>query len=298
MLDKCDETELYSAIVEPDNIPVWLKTLSVYSTGDLSAHKNLQFEAEVLSRLSSKNIIRILNFEPTTGQNSLIVEEALDGRSLRRLILEHGAFTFEEALPIVIQLCDALTVMHRNFVVSGCLRPERIFLHESDDLAAIAKVIDLSKSCEFYTDFDKNAARSYQAITLADQEICYYSPEQIRGKKIDARADIFSLAVLMYEMLHGKPAFSGAEIKATLRERQYLHPSAFLELSPDSVFPEDLEKVVLKAMDEDADERYQSANEFKNALLFTIGGDGVRKVERLYAELQSMLRKYRLLRGT
>jgi serine/threonine-protein kinase len=180
-----------------------------------------------------------------------MVMEWCEGRLLRQ-ILDEGRIPQQRAIHIAIAVLDALEYIHAQGVVHRDLKPENIMVDENDNI----KLID------FGIAGDAAAKRlTYANFTAAIGTPNYISPEQVKGKRGDGRSDIYSMGVILYEMLTGKLPFTGPNPMAAMNERLLNHPMPPSIADP-SVSPQ-LQETLYRALERDAKNRYASAREFK-----------------------------------
>ena len=178
----------------------------------------------------------------------------MPGRLLRK-ILDEGRIPQERALRIAIGILDALDYIHANGVVHRDLKPENIMVDEHDNV----KLIDFGIAS------DAGARRlTYANFTATLGTPNYISPEQVKGKRGDGRSDIYSMGVILYEMLTGKLPFTGPSPMAAMNDRLLNHPLPPRVADP-SVSPQ-LQEVIYRALERDPKNRYARASEFKHDL--------------------------------
>jgi hypothetical protein len=215
-------------------------------------------EARAASTLNHPNICAIDDIGEWEGRR-FIVMELLDGRGLDERI-GHGPLDVEAAIDLAIQIADALDAAHTKGIVHRDIKPANIFVTERGQ----SKVLDfglatLSTDSQEKPGPDDETRTSLDATTPGSVmgTVSYMSPEQALGKALDSRTDLFSLGVVLYEMITGRRAFKGATSAAVFDAILNRAPTAPVELNR-SVPPE-LQRIVNKALEKDSDLRYQSA---------------------------------------
>ncbi len=217
-------------------------------------------EARAASQLNHPNICTIHGIEENNG-HPFIVMEKLDGESLKQHI-GGQAMKVEEVLDVGVQVADALIASHSKNIVHRDIKPANIFLTPSGQV----KVLDfgLAKLVHLGPDSDAGADNSLTAVGVIPGTAVYMSPEQARSETIDARSDLFSFGVVMYEMATGKKPFTGNNSLMTLDAVLHSKPTPPRDLNPK--IPIELEGIIGKAMEKDRNHRYQSAAEMRSDL--------------------------------
>jgi eukaryotic-like serine/threonine-protein kinase len=205
-------------------------------------------EAAIGERLDHPNVMRV--FPDKERSRVYMVMEWCDGRLLRR-ILDEGRIPQERAIRIAKEVLKALEYIHSNGVVHRDLKPENIMVDENDHI----KLIDFGIAGD-------TASRrlTYANFTATLGTPDYISPEQVKGKRGDGRTDIYSMGVILYEMLTGKLPFSGPSPLAAMNDRLLNHPVPPRVADP-SVSPE-LQEILYRALERDPQNRYSHASEF------------------------------------
>ncbi len=206
-------------------------------------------EIEIGEKLDHPGVMKVLDSgEP--GQVYMVMEW-VEGRLLRKLLAENRKFPMERARTIVIAICDALDYIHRNGVVHRDLKPENIMIDGEDRI----KLIDFGIA-------GKAGARrlTFGKLSQIAGTPDYISPEQVKGKRGDGRSDIYSLGVILYEMVTGATPFEGPNPFAVMNDRLVNNPVPARELNPE-ISPE-LQEVICRALERDPRNRYSTANEF------------------------------------
>lgn len=206
-------------------------------------------EAGIGEKLDHPNVMRVYGGEKHS--RVYMVMEWCNGRLLRQ-ILNEGRISRERALHIAFGILDALDYIHANGVVHRDLKPENIMVDENDNV----KLIDFGIAS------DAGARRlTYTNFTPTLGTPDYISPEQVKGKRGDNRSDIYSVGVILYEMLTGKLPFSGPSPLAIMNDRVLNHPIPPSVADP-SISPQ-LQEVLYRALERDPRNRYGDAHEFK-----------------------------------
>jgi serine/threonine protein kinase len=258
--------------------PVALKFLPEDLARDEAALQRFEREARAASSLDHPNICTIYEVEEHEGE-PFIVMQLLRGENLRdRLAALQAArqrFSVSELLDIAVQVCDGLAAAHAHGVIHRDIKPANIFLTTSGPVKildfGVAKLMEAGESAEraMAASASPGTASSnagYLTETGATMGTAgYMSPEQVRGEKLDARTDLFSLGLVLYEMAAGERAFSG-ETAAVVKDA--IQNSAALPLREQNpALPTKLEGIVHRALEKDREQRYQSAAEMRAELL-------------------------------
>jgi TolB-like protein len=219
-------------------------------------------EARAASQLNHPNICTIHGIEDNNG-HPFIVMEKLDGESLKQHI-SGRAMVVEEILDVGVQVADALVASHTKGIVHRDIKPANIFLTPSHQV----KVLDFGLAKLVHNpgegEDDAAADNSLTAVGVIPGTAVYMSPEQARSEPIDARTDLFSFGVVLYEMSTGKKPFTGNNSLVTLDAVLHSKPVPPKDLNPK--IPIELEGIIGKAMEKDRTHRYQSAAEMRSDL--------------------------------
>jgi serine/threonine protein kinase with PASTA sensor(S) len=232
---------------------VAIKILRPEFTQDEQFLESFKRESQAAAGLQHPNIVSIYDVG-RTGNINFIVMELVDGRPLSDLIKEKGRLDYKTTIDIAKQMASALSIAHKHQIIHRDVKPHNIMI-TSDGVAKL-------------TDFGIARAVS-KATMVADTSkiigsVHYFSPEQARGAYVDERSDIYSLGIVMFEMLTGRVPFDGeTPVEVALKHINEDVPSP-AKLVPG--IPPALDKVVLKATDKYQTERYKSADEMLEAL--------------------------------
>ena len=239
---------------------VALKFIPDNLVGDKKSLDRFEREARAASQLNHPNICIIHGIEDNNG-HPFIVMEKLEGQSLKQMI--HGKpVDMDLVLDIGVQVAEALTASHAKGVIHRDIKPANIFLTTTGQ----AKVLDfglakLTAEAKLATATDTGIEESLTAVGVIPGTAVYMAPEQARSEALDARSDLFSFGVVLYEMATGKKPFSGTNIVTTLDAVLHQKPTPPRSLNP--AIPSELENIIGRAMEKDKAKRYQNAAEMK-----------------------------------
>lgn len=247
---------------------VAIKLLKSDLANDASFEAKFRQEAQASARMAHPSIVRIYDAgeEETTDSNGnqvktpFIIMELVRGKLLRELTHE-GQVEISRAVKFITGILAALEVSHRAGVIHRDIKPANVMIGENDSV----KVMDFGIARAVS---DNSATQAATAGIVGTAQ--YFSPEQARGDAVDARTDLYSTGVILYELLAGRPPFKGESAVSVA----YQHVSE--DAPPPSEFntavtPE-LDAVVKRAMAKDRDERFQSAEEFREHLMAAVAG--------------------------
>ena len=216
-------------------------------------------EARAAALLKSPHSVRVSDVDSTDGY-TYIVMELLAGRDLGEETEKHGPLNPAEVVDWIIQACNALHEAHANKIIHRDIKPANIFIAQEED-RRVAKLLDFGISR--YE--DSVTAALTKPIDGALGTPSYMSPEQIRGRKLDHRTDIWSLGIVLYRVLGGRWPFAGASERAYLAAVISDPPLPFEHLRPDLSF--ELANVIMKALQKSPEDRPASARALAQMLL-------------------------------
>ena len=227
---------------------VAVKILRDEFTTDEEFIKRFEIEAQSAARLVHPNIVSI--FDVGVEENLYyIVMELIQGKTLKEIIIEErGPLPWKWSVNVAIQIASALEMAHKNNIIHRDIKPHNIIITED----GIAKV----------TDFGIAKAVSNSTITAFGTTIGsvhYFSPEHARGGFTDAKSDLYSLGVVMYEMITGKVPFDADTPVSVALKHMQEEPEEPIELNPN--LPNAVNKIIMKALKKDTTLRYQTASE-------------------------------------
>jgi serine/threonine protein kinase len=206
-------------------------------------------EEEIGRTLDHPGVMKVLPDEDHS--QVYMVMEWVDGRLLRQILTEQGKLPAERAVRIALRICEVLEYIHQHGIVHRDLKPDNIMVGDEDRI----KLIDFGIAAKSgsrrltFTNFS-------QVMGTAE----YISPEQVKGKRGDARSDLYALGVMLYEMLTGKTPFSGDNPFLLMNDRVMNNPVPPREINPE-ISPE-LQEIIYRALERDPKSRYGSAHEF------------------------------------
>jgi serine/threonine-protein kinase len=243
---------------------VALKLLPAEFTDHKDRLRRFEQEARTASALNHPNIITIYEIGRIDSTH-FIATEFVEGQTLRRLMRSHS-MELRDALEMAAQVAGALAAAHAVGITHRDIKPENLMVRPD----GLVKVLDfgLAKLTE-----SRTVLAAHDALTAASTQTepgvvmgtaQYMSPEQARGQDVDGRADIFSLGVVLYEMITGQPPFDGTTTIDVLAAMLNREPAPLAQYN-DAV-PDELQRIVSKALSKDRQERYQSAGELMTEL--------------------------------
>jgi serine/threonine-protein kinase len=213
-------------------------------------------EARAASMVHHPNAINIMDYGVAAGNTPFLVMELVEGATVRDLLKRHGAMTLDRVVGIVNQACAALEAAHAVGVVHRDIKPENIIISEVDGRDWV-EVVDFGIA-KIQEDMSRRAALTGANLIIGTPR--YMSPEQAQEKPVDARSDIYSLGLVVYEMLAGSPPFAGSSATRLLIAHAVEPPPPLTDQRPD--LPAEVAAVVMRALDKSPERRQQSAIAF------------------------------------
>jgi eukaryotic-like serine/threonine-protein kinase len=266
--------EVYKARDETLGRVVALKMLPLEFISDGERVQRFRQEAFAASRLNHPNIITIFEIVEQDG-NHFIAQEYVEGQTLRELLTDPGtkkplSLSVDKALEIAIQIARALKAAHTAWIIHRDIKPENIMIRED----GLVKVVDFGiaklgdeggPATNTSTMFQSNDP-SLTVPGLILGTASYMSPEQARGEQLDGRTDLFSLGILLYEMIAGSRLFAGTTRVEPIERLQHSNDVVRRGLKLSHV-PKELERILRRALQSNRDERYASVSELLDDLI-------------------------------
>ena len=244
---------------------VAVKVLNQRLFEDEAARARFQREAKAAGRLQHLNAVAVTDFGQTSAGYVYIVMELLEGRTLREILAKEAPLETARAVSLMLQASAAVAAAHDAGVIHRDLKPANIFVTQSADAPSIVKVLDfgIAKLAAETLDDDEPHTLTQMGAMIGTPR--YMSPEQCSGLELTPAADVYSLGVILYEMLTGTVPFSGSSPLAIAVKQTSEYPRPPKEIV--AAIPDDLERVVLHTLEKDPKDRPSNAAEFRSELL-------------------------------
>ncbi|OQZ03399.1 MAG: hypothetical protein B6D34_07860 [Candidatus Brocadia sp. UTAMX1] len=241
-----------------DNI-VAVKILHINLSDNHQDIKRFYNEAATICELHHPNAIHLYDFDRDVTGTIYMAMEFVHGRNLKEIIRDHGPFNVERMLHIIFQVCDVIAAAHKHpkKIIHRDITPQNIMLSRAGELDDFVKVLD----------FGIAKLWSHENVSLTGSIIgtpLYMAPEQWRGA-CDERTDIYSLGIIMYEMLTGETPFHGDQI-VLMNKHLNEKPTPFRKLGKKVEIPKYIEYVIFKCLEKNKDKRPRSVDELRSLL--------------------------------
>ncbi|MGA7123959.1 MAG: serine/threonine-protein kinase [Polyangiaceae bacterium] len=253
LLARSGMASIFKATDVRSGATVALKVPHMQFESDIAFYQRFEREEKIGQKLEHPNIVRVLR--PESKSRMYLVMEFAEGNSLRAIIGRRKRLPAAEALDIARQICGALVYMHQHGIVHRDLKPENVLLTDDGHV----------KLLDFGIAMDESARRlTWVGLSSTIGTPDYMAPEQVRGRRGDARTDVYSLGTMLYEMITGELPHTGANAQAVMRAKveQDARPprEVFGDIDPN------VEEIILRAIDRSPRERYASAAEMLSDL--------------------------------
>lgn len=245
--------------------PVAIKFLRQRFSEDEAARTRLLTEARAAVALRHSNAVSVTDFGHTVEGWVYIVMELLEGRTLREIVSREAPLETARATSIMLQASDAVGAAHQAGIIHRDLKPSNILITQSADQPAVVKVLDFGIA-KFFGGNDDDATDLAQTNSVIGTPR-YMSPEQHSGHELTPATDVYSLGVILYEMLTGMVPFSGSTHAEIAQKHVNDTPHSPREVV--AAIPEDVERIVLHALEKQPSDRPPNAAEFRRELLDT-----------------------------
>ncbi len=259
---------VYKAVQAPLDRPVALKVLNPqYSEGkDPGFQKRFFLEAAVTARLRHPNTVTIIDYGKTDDSIFYIAMEYLEGQTLAQLLTQHGPMPWERVLNIGQQVARSLREAHKEGLIHRDLKPANIMVLDQETDHDLAKVLDFGLVKSFLPDqggLPNETELTQAGVILGSPQ--YMAPEQARNVS-DPRSDVYSLGVVLYQMLTGRPPFQAQQSIDVIFKHLNEAPPIFSAVRPGQDVPQEVEALVMKCLAKRPDERFQSMDEVLEAM--------------------------------
>lgn len=246
---------------------VAIKVLHASRSKDEELVRRFVRECQTTTRLEHPNAIKIYEWGIDNQERPFMIIEYLNGDTLAKRIQKGNGLNCNKAVEIMEQICSAIAEAHSLGIIHRDLKPENIMLTTHNGLEDFVKVVDFGIAKLEQSD---DPASVQQASLTRTGAILgtplYMSPEQLKGRKADARSDIYALGVIMYEMLTGKPPFASKNTAEIVVGHLNATPQAPTKLRMDLNIPEALSEATMRALNKNPWDRPTTVQEFCNAL--------------------------------
>ena len=252
--------EVYEAHSTADQGEAAVKLLHPGTLGDPVHVQRFLREAQTVTRLVSPNVVRVLEVGTTAGEVPFLAMERLRGHDLAHQLRRQRRIGLPAARTLATEIAAGLEVAREAGIVHRDLKPHNVFHAEATDGAQVWKILDFGVS------------KSGGTGTLTKGHVvgtpAYMAPEQARGEDVDHRADVYSLAAILYRAITGHPAFTGKDVPTTLYDVVYRVPT---QPSILAALPADVDRVLALGLAKDARDRYATAAELASRFADAVG---------------------------
>jgi serine/threonine-protein kinase len=264
---------VYAGLQESLGRRVAIKILHPHLAEDASLLARFELEARAAAALGHPHIVAVTDFQQPAGEPAFLVMELLTGASLREVIGAEGALTHERVAFIASQVLSALVSAHEAGIVHRDLKPDNVFLTSLAGVSDVVKVLDFGIAKLGAAGFSGGGGRAAIAapgtprMTVTGDVLGtpgYMSPEQARGREVDARTDLYATGALMYHALSGRAPFEEPNYNAQIAAIIERDPLPLGSLRPE--VPPEFIAIVERAMAKSPDARFATANEMHDAL--------------------------------
>jgi eukaryotic-like serine/threonine-protein kinase len=246
---------------------VAVKVLNPRFVEDEAAQTRFRREAKAAGRLHHPNAVTVTDFGQTAAGYVYIVMELLEGQTLRDVLAMEAPLETARAVSLMLQASAAVAAAHEAGIIHRDLKPANIFIVQRSEVPAVVKVLDFGIAKLATNSLEEDDLTTLTLVGAMIGTPRYMSPEQCDGAELTPAADVYSLGVILYEMLSGTVPFSGSTPLAIAMRHFSEPPRSPREIVPS--IPPELEKVVLHALEKRPEDRPANAAEFRNELFAT-----------------------------
>lgn len=280
---------VYRAIHKATGREFAIKFLHKEHSRDPINIKRFQQEAKSASLLTHCNLISCYASGVSSGAPYLVMD-LLSGPTLDEVLSKEGFIDLDRFFNVFVQICEALEHAHQKGVLHRDIKPSNIMLEQSENAPEIVKIVDFGIARVL-----QPTARTFTKLTQTTDVLgspVYMSPEQCLGYTIDERSDIYSLGVVMYECLAGRPPYNADNAIQTIVRHLQEKPRPINKVRTDAGVPEALEEIIEKCLEKNPEHRYQSAHDLRRAI------EGLRDKPSSHRTVSGSVRRHwRLLRS-
>ncbi|MBK9142065.1 MAG: serine/threonine protein kinase [Candidatus Melainabacteria bacterium] len=242
--------------------PIAIKVLFQQVEADDTGFKRFHREAQAASVLNHPNIVKIYDFGVSDTGRPYIIMDRVEGQNLKDILLKEGRMEATRALPVFLQICDALAHLHEHGFLHRDIKPDNIILHDTAFQKDYATLVDFGIAKKINE--PKNRKLTMEGTVVGTP--AYMSPEQVMGKKLDNRSDIYAFGVLMYVVLTSKLPISGGDAIETMTKQVTDNPIDIGRACPGIKIPKGLEMIINKALSKSPQDRQKSMRELYQQL--------------------------------
>ena len=265
---------IYKARCKKHDQIVAVKAVKPEYCSDMEYIERFKNEAQAALTLNHKNIVKVTDVGCDQGRYYLVMEY-VEGDNLKQLIKKRGPLEISYATQVAIEICAALEHAHRHGFIHRDIKPQNILVSKTGEI----RITDFGIAEDMFSE----AAKKKEAVLGS---VHYFSPEQAKGEEMDVRTDVYSLGIVLYEMLTGKLPFEGNSTVSVARKHINEEIKPPRKVNPK--IPESLNAIVIKATGKDKNQRYPSAREFKEDLIRSIvdpAGDFIKSAEAAHQKM-------------
>ncbi len=213
-------------------------------------------EARAASMIDQENVVEITDFGSTPNGSVFFVMEYLNGEDLSDTIKTNGPLPWARVKPIMLQIVEALKSAHEAGIIHRDMKPENCFRIKRGSNDDFIKVLDFGIA-KVTSDEGEGKGKNLTRTGMIFGTPEYMSPEQAKGEKVDHRVDVYALGIILYELLTGKVPFTADTFMGILTKHMFEPPAAPSTVAPHANIPEDVEAIILKALQKDREYRFQ-----------------------------------------